>query len=98
MTAVRTKKKIRVMQVNATNHLTPTPEPNRRSHSPAPAGDAAAFSQRAAIERQLENLPAARTAAIERARALVKDDSYPPDETIQRIANLLAVKVTPTLD
>jgi hypothetical protein len=36
------------------------------------------------------NFPAARRGQVERARALLADTSYPPDELLNRIAHLFA--------
>ena len=79
------------MQSNAANNLTPLPEPRRQATPQRTGSDAAAFTSSQAIEQRLNDLTAVRTAAVERAGALIGDRSYPPDETVQRIANLLAV-------
>lgn len=55
------------------------------------AGDAAAFDRAEALNHALDATPGTRPEVVARARALVADSSYPPRETIQRIANLLAL-------
>jgi hypothetical protein len=53
----------------------------------------AEFGSSQALETKLAVLPATRAAAVERARDLIGDTTYPPRETIQRIATLLALEI-----
>lgn len=68
------------------------------SRPPAPPAkvvtDEAVFSQSSALSDALNSLPAARVEAVERARNLVEDVHYPPQETIHRISNLLAMHLS----
>ena len=47
----------------------------------------------AALDRALADTPDLRADRVERARELIRDVSYPPEETIQRIASLLATNL-----
>jgi hypothetical protein len=51
-----------------------------------------AFENSRALEARLEQLPNVRSEKLETGRRLVGDPAYPPRETIQRIATLLAMK------
>ena len=50
------------------------------------------FENSRALEARLEQLPDVRTDKLETGRRLVGDPAYPPRETIQRIATLLAME------
>ena len=50
-----------------------------------------AFENSRALEARLEQLPAARPEKVSQGRVLVGDPAYPPPETIQKIAVLLAM-------
>ena len=52
-----------------------------------------AFENSRALRTKLENTPALRAEALQRARELVGDVNYPPAETIQKISNLLALHI-----
>ena len=70
--------------------------------APPPAPRAAArsettdteFRAAAALERALETRPDVRPERVEAARLLVGQPTYPPRETIQKIASLLAMKLS----
>lgn len=49
------------------------------------------FENSKALEKQLKDLPEVRTEKLERARSLVGHPQYPPSETMNGLANLLAV-------
>jgi hypothetical protein len=51
-----------------------------------------AFENSRALEARLEQLPNVRSDKLETGRRLVGDPTYPPRETIQRIATLLAMQ------
>lgn len=55
------------------------------------AGDTVVFDRAEALNQALDTTPGARPDVVARTRALVADSSYPPRETIQRIASLLAI-------
>jgi len=43
-----------------------------------------------ALEQSLRNAPQARPEVVDRARSLVSDAKYPPDEVLDRVSSLLA--------
>ena len=51
-----------------------------------------AFENSRALEARLEQLPSVRADKLETGRRLVGDPAYPPRETIERIATLLAIQ------
>jgi hypothetical protein len=56
--------------------------------------DAALPHKRAqALEQTLRDAPQVRPEAVERARALVADVKYPPEEILDRLAALLAAHI-----
>lgn len=61
---------------------------------PSPASDQAVFRGAAELNQALHGTPDNRAAVVERAKALAADPSYPPLETINRIANLLALHLS----
>ncbi len=83
------------MQINATNNLMPLPEPQRKTstHEGACVPETE-FNRSAAIERQLADIPDIRANKVAQTRALVETRGYPPEETIRRIADLMAVSPT----
>jgi hypothetical protein len=54
------------------------------------------FENSRALEARLEEIPDVRTDKLDHGRRLVGDPTYPPRETIQRIATLLAMELTKT--
>lgn len=82
------------MQVSPNNSSGPVSRTYWKSFPPAPGGhgvDTAQFDRATALNRALEDTPDLRPAEVERARGLIGDVSYPPPETIKRIASLLAL-------
>jgi len=59
----------------------------------APRADSVRFDGAAALNRALADTPDRRADQVERARQLLGEASYPPAETIRRIASLLATKL-----
>jgi hypothetical protein len=53
--------------------------------------DVAVFETSRALEARLQSLPDVRANVVEHGRRLAGDPAYPPRETIQRIAALLAL-------
>ena len=53
--------------------------------------DVSAFDSSRALEAKLSDVPDVRPEKVERARHLVGDPTYPPRETIRKIATLLAL-------
>jgi len=61
----------------------------RKSDAPAVRDDAS--FQTGALQKKLNDVPPLRLEKVERAKALLKDVKYPPDEMLVGIANLLAM-------
>ena len=64
------------------------------ARAPSPIGDQMAFPGAAGLNQALHQTPDNRSGLVERAQMLAADSSYPPLETINRIANLLAVHLS----
>lgn len=71
--------------------------PDRPRETKAPS-DVAAFDRAEALNQAIRTAPDTRPDEIARARALVADSKYPPRETIQSIANLLAIHLEGTTE
>ena len=85
------------MQVNPSHHSDPIRQSElarRSGTSPRPTAEGTAFERSAALNQSLANTPEVRPQAVERARRLIADTSYPPQEAINKIANLLAMSLT----
>ena len=65
----------------------------RRNAAPA-ARTERSFERTAALETALKEIPLVRADKVEHARSLVADTKYPPEETLNRIANLLAIHMS----
>lgn len=52
-----------------------------------------AFASSTALEVALNNISAVRPEAVDRARGLINDPSYPSDDTIKQLAGFLAAKM-----
>jgi hypothetical protein len=63
---------------------------SRREAPPAVRGEQP-FERAAALEKALKEIPLVRTDKVGHAKNLVADVKYPPEETLDRIANLLAI-------
>lgn len=53
------------------------------------------FERASELNRAVEQAPVVRPDAVERARVLIGDVKYPPDEAINSIAKLLALRMQP---
>ncbi len=62
-----------------------------RSPAAARSAETVPFEQAQALERSVKELPLSRPDKVAHARALVADVQYPPMETMDRIASLLAL-------
>lgn len=51
------------------------------------------FQKTEALEDKLKEIPVVRPEQVERARSLVSDLKYPPDEMLNGIAHLLAMQI-----
>jgi hypothetical protein len=60
---------------------------------PAASVEAVSFQNSAALDRAVRETTAVRPEAVARAQPLVANVQYPPAETIQAIASLLAMKL-----
>jgi hypothetical protein len=55
--------------------------------------DAPSFPNIDALETKLKEVPLVRHEKVQRAKALISDVKYPPDEMLVGIANLLAMRM-----
>ena len=83
------------MQVNANQQIRPE-SPVAAVGSGAPSrkavtGSEVEFSRSERLNRALALTPDVRAEEVERAEGLVQDVHYPPQETIRRISQLLAL-------
>lgn len=62
-----------------------------RSTAAASAANSAIFDGAAALETGLKETPAVRPEVVARARELISDPSYPPQEMVRKISLLLAM-------
>jgi hypothetical protein len=66
-------------------------QPVKRSSGATPAAETASIGSAQSLEQSIRNLPIVRPEQVERARSLIADSKYPPQEMLNRIANLLAL-------
>lgn len=52
------------------------------------------FASSTALENALQGVPDSRPEAVDRARSLINDPDYPSADTIQKLSNFLAEKLT----
>jgi hypothetical protein len=64
-----------------------------RARSPQPETDTTSFRRAEALDQALQATTAVRPEAVARARELIGNVKYPPADTIQGIAALLALKI-----
>lgn len=76
---------------HAAGGINPTTTVRTEARRPKETTEQVNFAQSAAVEQALQKSPNVRTDAVERAKALVGNISYPPPETIRRLSNLLAM-------
>jgi hypothetical protein len=69
-----------------------------KARAPQPSGDTAAFDRAEALSRTLQTTPLVRPDVVEIAREYIGDVKYPPEETIRRIAVLLATQLDHATD
>lgn len=65
-------------------------QPVRKPSVATSAADTAPLSA-SSLEQSVRDLPVVRPEQVERARSLIADTKYPPQEMLNRIANLLAL-------
>ena len=73
--------------VNPTPSGKPAPRPGQSTESSVD------FSSTQKLEEKLHSLPDARPEVVQRGRELVSNLNYPPQEGIDRISQLLAIKL-----
>jgi len=82
------------MEIKPSSSYSPIPptdtRPTRRVVQAAV--DGGEFAGTEALQRALSDTPDIRPEAVARGRELVKSDSYPPAQTLQRLARLFAVE------
>jgi hypothetical protein len=84
------------MQVNPSHQNDPigqTEMVRRSAATSQTTADGASFDRSTALNRSLADTPAVRQQVVERARRLIEDTSYPPPVAINKIADLLAMKL-----
>lgn len=83
------------MQVNANQQIRPEiPVSPVGTHATSRKSDSTSeveFSRSERLNRALENTPDVRAEEVVRAESLIQDVHYPPQETIRRISQLLAL-------
>lgn len=62
-----------------------------KSGGAAASTDEVVLDESKQLEARFAEMPDTRSAMIERGKALVADPNYPPNETVQKIAHLLAI-------
>lgn len=67
--------------------------PQRPVAAQMAAAEASAFAGSTAVNQALQSTPDSRSAAVERARALVNDPEYPSAAMVKQISQLLADKI-----
>jgi hypothetical protein len=66
-------------------------QPVKRPSGATSAAETASIASAQNLEQTVRNLPMVRPEQVERARSLIADSKYPPQEMLNRIANLLAL-------
>lgn len=66
-------------------------QPIRRTNTAEAANEAAHFEAAQQLERSLRDVPATRPEEVARAKELVNQVQYPPQEMMDRISSLLAL-------
>jgi hypothetical protein len=66
--------------------------PTARASASAPSGDANSSQTVEALKARLRDLPMVRADKVAEAQALVSGSKYPPDDILDRIAILLAIR------
>jgi hypothetical protein len=84
------------MEIDFNPSRVPQAEPSQpapRQDATTTATDGASFQGTAALQDQLKGLQAVRPEKVQQAKGLVSDSQYPPDDVLDRIAVLLAVRL-----
>lgn len=83
------------MEIEFNPSRVPKVEPSQtaaRANAPASA-DQTSFPGSAALQDKLKNISDVRPEKVAYAKGLVSDVKYPPDDVLDRIAVLLAIKI-----
>jgi hypothetical protein len=64
-----------------------------RAQKPPPKTDSVRLDQSARLDRSLAATPEIRSEAVQRARELIADTTYPSKETLGKVAMLLAANI-----
>ena len=75
--------------------VAPVPAAKPATQAAKAAEDSTEFRAAAALEQALEKTPEVRSDVVDNAKRLVGDPNYPPRETLQKIATLLALQMKP---
>lgn len=78
------------MNVSSVNGLN---SPGRATPAAKTATDTASFTKSAAVEAELKSLPDSRPEAVDRARQLISDASYPPPAVVKQLSQFLAANL-----
>ena len=84
------------MEIDFNPSRAPKADPSQtvaRPDAAAPATDETSFQETSALQDKLNNLPTVRPEQVARAKSLLQDSSYPPDDIMDRIAILIASKI-----
>ena len=73
---------------------TPVRREPAQSAQSAAAASAMSFDNTQALEQTLKETPTVRPEAISRATALLSDPSYPSNDVLDRVANVLSQNIT----
>jgi hypothetical protein len=65
-----------------------------RQPNPQPADTTMSFERTQALQKTLQETPQVRPEAVTQASALVSDAGYPSDELLNKMAGLLASKIS----
>lgn len=87
------------IELNTNRLLSVPPRPAASRVQAAPTKqDEAKFSGTEALTGALARLPDTRPGVVQKAREVAGAATYPPDATLNRLAQLFATQLTPPLD
>jgi hypothetical protein len=75
--------------------VSPLPADRPTIRRSEPAADQVVFSDTAALEAAVQALPELRVEKLQEAMKAIGDPAYPPEETMRRMAHLLAMHWPP---
>lgn len=78
------------MNVGGINGATPS---GRARNAAQPASDTASFTGADAVEAALKSLPDIRPEAVDRAKQLISDPTYPSAAVVKQLSNYLAANL-----